>query len=180
MGFVKTIDICTVAHNCHGKSKSLTAKANSLTAKANLLTAQANRWRQKQIHSQQKQIYSRHKQIADDKSKFTHGKSKSWIRSLLTFIITTTQTRRSLKKKPFSWLYFPRTDSTCKSKFKIALKKTHHLMMFWYERKRMARKRFDLKSNHPSTKSRPTWLLKGFRAGSPRAVLDWNALNFLQ
>ena len=26
-------------------------------------------------------------------------------------------------------------------------------MMFWYERKRMARKRFDLKSNHPSTKS---------------------------
>ena len=26
-------------------------------------------------------------------------------------------------------------------------------MMFWYERKRMARKRFDLKSTHPSTKS---------------------------
>ena len=56
MGFVKTIDICTVAHNCHGKSKSLTAKANSLTAKANLLTAKANRSRQKQIHSWQKQI----------------------------------------------------------------------------------------------------------------------------
>ena len=49
MGFVKTIDICTVAHNCHGKSKfthrkskfthgkskSLTTKANSLMAKAN-------------------------------------------------------------------------------------------------------------------------------------------------
>ena len=68
---------------------------------------------------------------------------------VVTFIMTTTQTRRSLKKKPFSWVYFPRTDSTCKSKFK----KIHHLMMFWYERKRMARKRFDLKSNHPSTKS---------------------------
>ena len=35
----KTRDKGNVAHNCHGKSKSLTAKANSLTAKANQLNA---------------------------------------------------------------------------------------------------------------------------------------------
>ena len=33
------VDLYTVAHNCHGKSKSLTAKANSLTAKAHQLNA---------------------------------------------------------------------------------------------------------------------------------------------
>ena len=32
----------TVAHNCHGKRKSLTAKANSLTAKADQLGDQLN------------------------------------------------------------------------------------------------------------------------------------------
>ena len=46
----------TVAHNCHGESKSLTAKANHL-------------W--------QKQITHGKRKFAHGKSKFAHGKSKS-------------------------------------------------------------------------------------------------------
>ena len=54
--------IPTIAHNCHGKSKSLTAKANRprqkriALGKSKSLTAKANRLRQKRI---------------------THGKNKS-------------------------------------------------------------------------------------------------------
>ena len=69
----------TMAHNCHGetksltakanhlrqkqiahgKSKSLMAKANPLTAKANSLTARANRSWQNQMTHGKKQIHSR-------------------------------------------------------------------------------------------------------------------------
>ena len=51
--------------------------------------------------------------------------------------------------------------------------------MFWYERKRMVVARKIWLKINPSncTKSCPTWL--NFRVLSPRAVLEWNALNYL-
>ena len=44
-----------VAHNCHGKTKTLTAKTKYLTAKTKYLTAKPKASRQKQNTSRQKQ-----------------------------------------------------------------------------------------------------------------------------
>ena len=67
MGASKTKSIITVAHNCHGKTKNLTAKTKYLTAKPKTS-------RQKQNTSRQNQ--NPHCKILHSKNQKPHGKSK--------------------------------------------------------------------------------------------------------
>ena len=68
---IKTVHLnITVAHNCHGKTKNLTAKTKYLTAKPKTS-------RQKQNTSRQKQNTSRQNQKPHGKNKIPHGKTEN-------------------------------------------------------------------------------------------------------
>ena len=94
-----------VAHSCHGKSKSLTARANhsrqkQIThGKSKSLTARANHSWQKQItHGKSKSLTakanrSRQKQIVHGKSNFTQRSTPVWS-GLFIFIGNFTVCRR--------------------------------------------------------------------------------------